>query len=1674
MNYNTSDGWRGVNSEARTSIGATKKDRSSGIFSIFRWFKRDRSNSVDSEDSYSPPTSPELLHRQPGSISGSVDTLFSTATAHSFAFVPPSYYRPFGSAAQPEIRIALGPETGTYRNRIRQRDRLRQLERNITLKEKYRLYGSGTLPRSVDRINEFPAELRESIFQSTESPGSRNSTFGRKKRRAPQPPCRETSTSDKSLPATLALESNRVEDEIRQHRRALSEPVKYVKISCHVKGKRKAPPPPIARADSEDVKKKSDFACGERTLSWKRKKRPAPPPPVQKEDANKEQIIDIVREAAHEIINQEMIVNGSTERYEDTTVETASNASTVDIGSSDIVATDTLRLERGILKPNKMEASIVEPKYSPSSPVSPRPWYKRQATQKDQHHVSKSNERKKDKKKVEDWMLESGFPRRVLTSNTDTKFNIFSKMDKSEDKRRSQISILTNISELDREAAEIIQKGKEMEKALIASHDAMFYTKTEPEDKDNFADLEANVEPTESPKRTSTRELISLFNAITNVTKVTVNTSFFSRDGLFKKESNEKRCSLFVDRTSIEEERNDELRQGISNGIESRRFTNSNNVSSEGTTTSSLANIYRTPDILITDNSGSSSSSGASEGKITKVTIEELDEYDAERNSKAQAMYEAHRLVRHQSPPIPTITEVSESSFKSSPASTLKSTTSESTSSEPPSPVQPSVSSSLLKSVVWVCPRCTLENLRWRITCEACDMWRPVPCEFKEQTQKPKTSAWPVLKIVEKKEEEIGKIKITNESSELKEPVNKTNTSVKSDELIIKELITSRESLSDTPKKSTEMEKRIREKQVPDEELLQSIPSTSKSEVAENREMISSIQALPLPAPPSEMEIKKESKNDESDDLQAEEIRKARLAFFHKNKQNTSKEGTLTKECQTLSEKPQASTPEKQDDKQKLREMLKEMKHSLPKRPKSEKVLKPSVEEEKKDHDRQQITQESLEAISKIPNLPVKKKNEAINVNETEKQEVINCDDNEKAEAYLVESETIVEEIHYRKPPEKVSSSVQTSAQVRAVSVLESKPPPVKEVIVPITVEEYRIKDGVLYTSITKKAKKIGTGTFHLMRPRDFANIEAIKTAGKAAVHVYANVSNGDPSSSTSSEGPEPSLPLKRSPILSKKSADLSLEKLSLQLTKPLGVASFRAGLAPGKENNNMNTLAVNRLLKRLEAAIATGHHELAAALARELAQMQISCSVTRQRSDNPTAMITVDLFVEDKTSHQGPIALRVRPSMTVLQLKQKMEREYEIPPKVQRWILGRKLANDDQASLESMGIDTPGTPIFMYLVAPGMDGSERAGIFNETIEVEEKPTVTTEEVEIMEEEPIIEEPRSLEIQAEPVKLNGTLALGWKCDTCTLVNSPTRPGCAACASNRPTNYAVPHEYEAGEAEARRLDLEKEMELKAEAVREEKQLNYQKMLDMVEKDDLIFYTEEFECPVCLMECEPMDGVVLRECLHVFCRPCLAQTVEFSEDAEVKCPFRDNNYTCDSTLLEREIKALVTAEVYEQHLAKSIALAETKIGNAFHCKTPDCKGWCIYEDNVNTFRCPVCTHNNCLTCQAVHEGLDCKQFQEQLNNDSDTNAESRRTKEMLQEMVDRGEAMNCPTCQVVLMKKWGCDWLKCSMCKTEICWITRGPRWGPNGKGDTSGGCQCGVNGVKCHPKCTYCH
>ncbi|XP_035214260.1 uncharacterized protein LOC118188033 isoform X2 [Stegodyphus dumicola] len=258
-----------------------------------------------------------------------------------------------------------------------------------------------------------------------------------------------------------------------------------------------------------------------------------------------------------------------------------------------------------------------------------------------------------------------------------------------------------------------------------------------------------------------------------------------------------------------------------------------------------------------------------------------------------------------------------------------------------------------------------------------------------------------------------------------------------------------------------------------------------------------------------------------------------------------------------------------------------------------------------------------------------------------------------------------------------------------------------------------------------------------------------------------------------------------------------------------------------------------------------------------------------------------------------------------------------------------------------------------------------------------------------------------------------------------------------------------------------------------SVSEESAKNYESLLE-TENMDLVKNSVPFMCPVCFSDIGTSQGVILHDCLHSFCQDCLARTVEYSESTLIKCPYRDDDYSCQSYLQQREIKALVSKDMYEKYLRRSITTAESLAEKSFHCKTPDCPGWCMFEDNINVFHCPVCHHYNCLNCRAVHEGFNCRQYQNRLKCQEKFDRDSEKTLEFLNKMIDDGKAMKCPKCDLILMKKWGCDWLKCSICHTEICWITKGPRWGPAGQGDTSAGCRCGVNGSKCHPSCTYCH
>ena len=246
------------------------------------------------------------------------------------------------------------------------------------------------------------------------------------------------------------------------------------------------------------------------------------------------------------------------------------------------------------------------------------------------------------------------------------------------------------------------------------------------------------------------------------------------------------------------------------------------------------------------------------------------------------------------------------------------------------------------------------------------------------------------------------------------------------------------------------------------------------------------------------------------------------------------------------------------------------------------------------------------------------------------------------------------------------------------------------------------------------------------------------------------------------------------------------------------------------------------------------------------------------------------------------------------------------------------------------------------------------------------------------------------------------------------------------------------------------------------------------LQAIGQQDLAPNADQFDCPICFCATEPGEGVVLKECLHTFCRDCLGGLVRHCDEPEVRCPFVSAEYSCTSTLTAKEIRALVSPEDYERHLARSLRQAEGNTANSFHCRTASCDGWCEFEDTVNTFCCPVCTRVNCITCRAIHEGLDCRDYQEKLEADARHNEEARKTRQYLQQMLSSRHAIHCPVCRIVLMKKDGCDWMVCSACRNEICWITGLSRWGPGGRGDTSGGCRCRVGGKLCHPNCRNCH
>jgi hypothetical protein len=85
-----------------------------------------------------------------------------------------------------------------------------------------------------------------------------------------------------------------------------------------------------------------------------------------------------------------------------------------------------------------------------------------------------------------------------------------------------------------------------------------------------------------------------------------------------------------------------------------------------------------------------------------------------------------------------------------------------------------------------------------------------------------------------------------------------------------------------------------------------------------------------------------------------------------------------------------------------------------------------------------------------------------------------------------------------------------------------------------------------------------------------------------------------------------------------------------------------------------------------------------------------------------------------------------------------------------------------------------------------------------------------------------------------------------------------------------------------------------------------------------------------------------------------RECLRNLIKYSDEAQVKCP-HNQEYICNRHIQDREIRALLSESELEKYLLKSLQISEATMQNTVHCKTPDCIGFCVSEDNLNFFDC-----------------------------------------------------------------------------------------------------------------------
>lgn len=182
--------------------------------------------------------------------------------------------------------------------------------------------------------------------------------------------------------------------------------------------------------------------------------------------------------------------------------------------------------------------------------------------------------------------------------------------------------------------------------------------------------------------------------------------------------------------------------------------------------------------------------------------------------------------------------------------------------------------------------------------------------------------------------------------------------------------------------------------------------------------------------------------------------------------------------------------------------------------------------------------------------------------------------------------------------------------------------------------------------------------------------------------------------------------------------------------------------------------------------------------------------------------------------------------------------------------------------------------------------------------------------------------------------------------------------------------------------------------------------------------------ETECVVCM----DYGPTLALPCGHAACIDCWAGYAE-NEIENANSDMSCLGSGCHTVVLNNDLRTLVTDELYQHHLANQRKSFMSFSKCLKWCPVPDC-GTIIKCDNGGDVVCRTCNEPFCFKCGFDHAPASCaniKAFRKK------NQAESKDA------LWLANNSKECPSCMTYIQKNGGCNWIRCSKCKYEFCWL-----------------------------------